>query len=89
MPGVGLQRKSGVIEDIVRLDSEKEGGSKGIHFNAKNQSDTSDKLAASIENTIKMKEKERTALYEQYLHALENISADTIWEWWKTGVKPT
>ena len=85
--GVGLQRRSGVIEDIVRIDNED--GPKGIHFNAKNQSDTKDKLASVIKPTVSMKPADRTTLFEQYLHALENISADTIWRWWQTGVKPT
>lgn len=84
---MGLQRNSGVIEDIIRIDNDDTG--KGIHFNAKNQSDTSEKLAASIQKTISMKPADRTALYEQYLNALNNIQADTIWVWWKTGAKPT
>ena len=85
--GVGIRRPSGTLEDIVRIDSED--GPKGIHFNAKNLSDTSDKFAGVIKRTVDMKPEDRKTLFEQYLHALENIDADTIWVWWKTGKKPT
>ncbi|PCH42823.1 hypothetical protein WOLCODRAFT_152878 [Wolfiporia cocos MD-104 SS10] len=84
--GVGLLRNSGIIEDIIRIDNDDTG--KGIHFNAKDQSDTSQKLAASLEKTVKMSPEDRTTLYVQYLKALENLSADTIWDWWRTGHKP-
>ena len=83
--GVGLLRDR-IIEDIVRIDNDDTG--KGIHFNAKNQSDTKDKLAAVISKTVAMKPADRTTLFEQYLKALENLEADTIWTWWKTGKKP-
>ena len=85
--GVGLKRKSGNVEYIVRIDNED--GDKGIHFNAKNESNTADKVATVITPTVDMKPVDRAILFEQYLHALENLSADTIWRWWQTGVKPT
>ncbi|PCH42828.1 hypothetical protein WOLCODRAFT_164043 [Wolfiporia cocos MD-104 SS10] len=84
--GVGLKRKS-ALEDIVRIDNDNTG--KGIHFNAKNESDTSQKLAAVLQKTVSMSAKDRDVLYGQYLKALENLSADTIWDWWRTGHKPT
>ena len=85
--GVGLRRKSGVIEDIVRIDNDDKG--KGIHLNGKNISDTSKKIAAVILPTVSKSKEERESLYVQYLHGLDNLSAGTIWEWWKTGKKPT
>lgn len=36
-----------------------------------------------------MKENERLSLFYDYLQALENLSAETIWDWWRTGKKPT
>ena len=85
--GVGLLRGSGVIEDIVRIDNDNTG--KGIHFNAKNVSNVQDKLAAVLTKTVPMSEQDRETLFLDYLKALENLSADTIWDWWKTGKKPT
>ncbi|TFY83629.1 hypothetical protein EWM64_g386 [Hericium alpestre] len=83
---VGLLRNSGIVEDIVRLDNDDTG--KGIHYNAKNLSDTSQKLAACIQPTISMAAGTRMNLYRDYLKAIENLSADTIWDWWRTGTKP-
>ena len=42
-----------------------------------------------ITNTVGMQPADRTTLFLQYLKALENLEADTIWTWWKTGKKPT
>ena len=82
-----IQRAAQTMLRAVRIDNED--GTKGVHFNAKNQSDTKDKLASVIESTVSLKPADRTTLFEQYLHALENISEDTIWRWWQTGKKPT
>jgi hypothetical protein len=60
----------------------------GIHFNAKtNHPDRkqAEKLAAFLKGTTKMPEKDMTSLYYEYLKALENRSAQFIWNWWKTG----
>ena len=85
--GVGLARPSGIVEDIVRIDNDDTG--KGIHFNAKNLTDTSKKLADTIQPTVAMTPAKRKELFEQYLKALENLAPDTIWDWWMTGKKPT
>ncbi|KAH9916402.1 uncharacterized protein BXZ73DRAFT_53808 [Epithele typhae] len=84
---VARRTAAGVLEDIVRIDNDDTG--KGIHFNAKNLSDTSDKLAARITSTIAMTPAARKALFEDYLKALVNLEGTTIWDWWRTGTKPT
>ncbi|KAI0746929.1 hypothetical protein C8Q80DRAFT_807338 [Daedaleopsis nitida] len=86
--GVGLLRPSGIVEDIIRIDNDNTG--KGIHFNAKNLSSTSAKFAGRLQKTVTMgTPAERNALYLEYLGALENLQADTLWDWWRTGRKPT
>ena len=85
--GIGLERKAGNIEYIVRIDNDDTG--KGIHFNAKNNSDVQDKLAAELKKTVSMPKDDRETLFLDYLNALKNLSADTIWDWWRTGRKPT
>lgn len=67
----------------MRIDNDDTG--KGIHFNAKNQSDDSMKFAGVIKPTVALKPADRTLLFEQYLKALENRSAKFIWDWWRTG----
>jgi hypothetical protein len=59
---------------------------KGVHFNAVNYSDSSQKLAACLKKTRTMPEKELTNLYMEYIKALENRSAIFIWDWWRTGI---
>ena len=79
-------RPSGAIEDVVRIDVEKSPGTKGIHFNAKNQSDQSMKFAGVIKSTVAMTPAQRKVRFEEYLKALENRSAQFIWDWWRTGI---
>ena len=85
-PGLGIQKPSGVIEDLVRIDMDNSG--KGIHFNAKYRKDTSNKLAAVITPTVGLTPGDREILYFQYLTGLENRSAGFIWTWWSTGSAP-
>jgi len=69
--------------DLIRLDMDPK---TGIHFNAKtNHPDRkqAEKLAAFLKGTTKMPEKDMTSLYYEYLKALENRSAQFIWNWWK------
>jgi hypothetical protein len=61
---------------------------KGIHFNAVNYSDSSQKLAACLCKTNTMTPAVRTHLYMEYIKGLRNRPATVIWEWWKAGVAP-
>ncbi|KAJ7472681.1 hypothetical protein FB451DRAFT_1558859 [Mycena latifolia] len=79
--GLGIRKPSGVIEDLVRIDTDNSG--KGIHFNAKYRKNTSKKLAAVITPTIHMTPQQRDLRYSEYLKALQNRSAAFIWTWWK------
>ena len=85
--GVGRETSAGIIEDFVRIDLEP--GPKAIHYNAKNLSDTKDKLAAVITPSVGMRQADREVLYQDYLKGIANWSAETIWDWWRTGTKPT
>ncbi|OCH85012.1 hypothetical protein OBBRIDRAFT_798605 [Obba rivulosa] len=86
--GVGYKPNLSLL-DLVRLDMDDvppgQAGGKGIHFNAVNLSDSSDKLAAVLKGTPEMDVKARNSLYVEYLNALSNRSAEYIWNWWKTG----
>ncbi|KAI0746930.1 hypothetical protein C8Q80DRAFT_1121618 [Daedaleopsis nitida] len=46
-------------------------------------------FAARLEKTASMSKNARYALYLDYLKALENLEADTLWDWWRTGKKTT
>ena len=61
---------------------------KGIHFNAVELSDSSKKLAAVLERSLSLKPGDRETLYLDYVKALQNRSAEFIWEWWSTGRAP-
>jgi len=84
---VGIKPKPDSKEPVpyVRLDIDPD---KGIHFNATQLSDSSKKLAAVIEPSLKLTPAAREALYQDYIKALQNRSAQFIWEWWKTGKAP-
>lgn len=84
MLGVGLRTAAGTNVDVVRIDNDDTG--KGIHFNAKNQSDQSMKFAGVIKSTVAMTPAQRKVRFEEYLKALENRSAQFIWDWWRTGI---
>ena len=75
--GLGIQKPSGVIEDLVRIDMDNSG--KGIHFNAKYRKDTSNKLAAVITPTVGLTPGDCEILYFEYLKGLENKITDTVW----------
>jgi len=82
--GIGLKTKNDVVTPLIRLDMDLTG--KGVHFNAVDLSDSSKKLAACLEKTIKLGPKELTQLYMEYIEAMNNRSAQFIWNWWKNGI---
>ena len=82
-----MEKESGGTEDLVRIDLDiippGEGSkTKGIHFNAKKQRHTDQKLAAVIKPTMAWTVKQRQDEYERILKDLEGKSAQKIWKMW-------
>lgn len=87
LPGVGVKKDSGVDEDLVRIDLDiippgKGSKTKGIHFNAKKQRRTDEKLAAIVTPTMEWTVQQRQEEYERILKGLEGKSAQEIWRLW-------
>ncbi|KAF9521542.1 hypothetical protein CPB83DRAFT_900599 [Crepidotus variabilis] len=84
--GVELIDKKNKKIARIRLDIDVP---KGIHWNTEDwQSKETKKTASCLIDTKGKPTQENVELYASYLRAIDNIQADTIWEFWKTGSKP-